>query len=155
MSERQHLILKISSVLWFMLGAVVALICCVSIISHYAPTIEMLFGVINAQEVIQSYTKILVKIDIFQAWNLTWASAVAMIGATFIWHKNITAIWVTAMVFGLTSIGLLLFVDPSMAQYYQFVLIIGLVAFSAAFLSFWVWLSIIGVIGEPELELSN
>lgn len=44
------------------------------------------------------------------AWNLTWFGIAAIIGANFIWRKNTTAIWVTAMICGLADLGRVVFI---------------------------------------------
>ncbi|MEM7011121.1 MAG: hypothetical protein AAF585_06515, partial [Verrucomicrobiota bacterium] len=45
------------------------------------------------------------------AWNLLWFGVVTIVGGVFIWRRNATAIWVTAMVGGLADLGYFLFLD--------------------------------------------
>jgi hypothetical protein len=44
-------------------------------------------------------------------FNIGWAGVVTLIGAVFIWRKNITAIFVTAMIGGLVDMAYLQFID--------------------------------------------
>jgi hypothetical protein len=44
-------------------------------------------------------------------FNIGWAGVVTLIGAVFIWRKNTTAIFVTAMVGGLFDMAYFLFID--------------------------------------------
>lgn len=44
-------------------------------------------------------------------FNLLWFGVVTTIGAFFIWQKNKTAIWFTALVGGLADLGYFLFLD--------------------------------------------
>ena len=74
-------------------------------------------------------------------WNLFWGGLVTVIGAVFIWRKNMTAIWVTAMVGGLLDIGYFVFLD--IPGYVNFVpgTLMTIVSGSAILLSGWVWVS--------------
>ncbi len=73
------------------------------------------------------------------AWNLLWFGLATIIGAVFIWRRNTTAIWVTAMVGGLADIGYFVFID--LAGYAKFVpgTIMTIVSASAIVLSFAAW----------------
>lgn len=74
-------------------------------------------------------------------WNLLWGGAVTVIGAVFIWRKNMTAIWVTGMVGGLLDIGYFVFVD--IPGYVHFIpgTLMTLISASAIILSGWVYFS--------------
>lgn len=74
-------------------------------------------------------------------WNLLWGGAVTLVGAGFVWRKNFTAIWVTAMVGGLLDVGYLIFVD--VPGYVHFVpgTVMTIISAAAILLSFWAWLS--------------
>ncbi|MEL7030132.1 MAG: hypothetical protein AAGL49_13215, partial [Pseudomonadota bacterium] len=74
-------------------------------------------------------------------WNLFWAGAATIVGAAFIWRKNLTSIWVTALIGGLFDVGYFVFIDlggygtffPGTSMTY--------VSATAIILSFWVWYS--------------
>ncbi len=70
------------------------------------------------------------------AWNLAWGGLVTIIGAVFIWRKNRTAIWVTAMIGGLLDVGYFVFVD--LGGYARFVpgTVITIISSLAIILSF-------------------
>jgi len=44
-------------------------------------------------------------------WNLIWFGIVTIVGGVFIWKKNRTAIWVSAMIGGLADLGYFIFMD--------------------------------------------
>ncbi|MEM1116373.1 MAG: hypothetical protein AAGJ11_07695, partial [Bacteroidota bacterium] len=74
-------------------------------------------------------------------WNLLWGGIVTIIGAVFIWRRNLTAIWVTAMVGGLLDVGYFLFLD--LGGHVRFIpgTLMTLVSATAILLSGRVWLA--------------
>ncbi len=74
-------------------------------------------------------------------FNLAWFGVATVIGAVFIWRKNLTAIWVTGMVGGLADVGYLLFVDfPGYVHFFPGTLM-TFISGIAVVLSFYVWLT--------------
>lgn len=74
-------------------------------------------------------------------WNLLWFGVATVIGAVFIWRRNMTAIWVTAMVGGLADLGYFLFLDiPGHVNIVPGT-IMTLISSTAIVLSGWVWLA--------------
>lgn len=72
-------------------------------------------------------------------FNLAWIGTVTVIGAFFVWRNSKTAIWVTAMVGGLTDLGYFIFLD--LGGFVNFVpgTVMTIVSSLAIILSFWVW----------------
>ncbi len=64
-----------------------------------------------------------------------------MIGAVFIWRRNLSSIWMTGMVGGLLEIGDLVFADSPGSVHFCPGALMALISASAAALSFWVWLT--------------
>ena len=74
-------------------------------------------------------------------WNLLWFGLVTTIAGAMIWRRNMTAIWVAAMIGGLADLGYLIFVDfGGYATFFPGTLM-TLIAGSAVLLGGWVWLA--------------
>ena len=75
------------------------------------------------------------------AWNLLWFGIVTSISGVMIWRRNLTAIWVSAMVGGLADLGYLAFVDIGGFGTFFPGTLMTLIAGSAIVLGGWVWFS--------------
>ena len=75
------------------------------------------------------------------AWNLLWFGMVTTLGGVMIWRRNMTAIWVSAMVGGLADAGYLVFVDFGGFATFIPGTLMTMIAGSAIVLGGWVWLS--------------
>ena len=64
---------------------------------------------------------------------------VTIIGAVFIWRKNMTAIWVTAMIGGLLDLGYFIFIDLGGFNLFVPGTIMTIISTLAIILSFTVW----------------
>ncbi|MEM6712508.1 MAG: hypothetical protein AAF590_09530 [Pseudomonadota bacterium] len=74
-------------------------------------------------------------------WSLLWFGLATIIGAVFIWRKNMTAIWVTVMVGGLVDLGYLSLVHlPGYLNVFPGP-VMTFISSAAIALSFWVWLT--------------
>jgi len=75
------------------------------------------------------------------ASNLLWFGIVTTLGGVMVWRRNMTAIWVSAMVGGLADLGYLVFVDFGGFATFVPGTLMTLVAGSAILLGGWVWLA--------------
>jgi hypothetical protein len=73
------------------------------------------------------------------AWNLAWGGLVTIIGAVLIWRKNMTAIWVTAMIGGLLDLGYFIFIDMGGFSLFVPGTIMTIISSLAIILSLFVW----------------
>ena len=141
MSQSHVLALKAASVLWVIWGLVHMLAGVIVIPADASNGFAAIADAIPPEALAATYHPAVNGILDQHGWNLLWGGLVTVVGAFFIWRRNITAIWVTGMVGGLLDIGYLVFVD--IPGYVNFVpgTVMTLVSGSAIALSFWVWLS--------------
>jgi len=141
MTSQQAFALKTAAVLWVIWGCVHMLAGLVVIPADAGSGFAAIADAVDANDLTGSYHPAVNGILDQHGWNLLWGGAATVIGAFFIWRKNITAIWVTAMVGGLLDLGYLIFVDlPGFVHFIPGTLM-TFISGSAIALSFWVWLS--------------
>lgn len=108
-------LLKASSVLWMIWGVFhfaigVAMIYLLSLgnaaLSHSFVSSDPLMA-----DLIREYAPIVTASLKQHSWNLAWFGVVTIVGSVFIWRKNATAIFVTALVGGLADFGYFIYVD--------------------------------------------
>jgi len=129
MSNAQAMVLKVAAVLWVIWGLVHMLAGIIVIpadasgglSADYHPAVN---GILDQH-----------------GWNLLWGGLATIVGAVFIWRKNLTAIWVTGMIGGLLDFGYLVFVDiPGFVMFVPGT-IMTFISGTAIVISFWVWLT--------------
>lgn len=141
MTERQALALKIAAVLWVVWGLVHMLAGVMVIPADASGGFAAIADAVEPAVLEADYHPAVNGILDQHGWNLFWGGLVTVIGAVFIWRKNLTAIWVTGMVGGLLDLGYLAFVDfPGFVHFIPGTLMTVISASAVAF-SFWVWLS--------------
>ena len=142
MSKNQALALKTAAVLWGIWGLVHMLAGFIVIPADASAGFAAIADAVDAKLLVADYHPAVNGILDQHGWNLLWGGLVTIIGAVFIWRKNLTAIWVTGMVGGLLDLGYLVFVDfPGFVNFIPGTLM-TLISGSAIILSFWVWLNI-------------
>ena len=141
MPRSKYLALQIAAVLWVIWGLVHALAGYIVLSSDASGGFQAIADAVSPELLSYEYHAAVGGILNQHGWNLAWFGLVTIIGAVFIWRKNTTAIWVTALVGGMADLGYLLFVD--LPGFVNFVpgTIMTIVSASAIVLSFWVWLS--------------
>jgi len=141
MSNNQATALKVAAVLWVIWGLVHMLAGVIIIPADATGGFQAIADAVDPELLTADYHPAVGGILNQHGWNLFWGGAVTVIGAIFIWKRNMTAIWVTGMVGGLLDIGYLVFVD--IPGYVLFVpgTLMTFVSGTAIALSFWVWLS--------------
>lgn len=74
-------------------------------------------------------------------WNLAWIGITTIVCGVFVWRRNMTAIWLAALVGGMADIGYFVFLD--LAGHVNFApgTVMTLVSSVAIFSSGWVWFS--------------
>ncbi|MEO1642740.1 MAG: hypothetical protein AAFR74_05340 [Pseudomonadota bacterium] len=141
MSSTHALVLKIATVLWVIWGLVHMLAGAIVIPADASGGFSAIADAVDPALLEADYHPAIGGILNQHGWNLLWGGFVTLVGAIFIWRKNMTAIWVTAMVGGLLDLGYLMFVD--VPGYVNFMpgTVMTIVSGSAIVLSGWVWLS--------------
>ncbi len=141
MTQRQALTLKVAAVLWVIWGAVHMLAGVIVIPADAGAGFAAIADAVDPALLEADYHPAVNGILDQHGWNLLWGGLATIIGAFFIWRKNLTAVWVTGMVGGLLDVGYLVFVDvPGFVQFFPGTLM-TFISGSAVALSFWVWLS--------------
>lgn len=141
MADRQVLALKVASVLWVIWGIVHVLGGVVTMGVDATTGFQGIAAAVNPDELVADYHPAVEAVLNQHGWNLFWAGATTIVGAVFIWRKNLTAIWVTGLVGGLFDVGYFVFID--LGGYGTFFpgTSMTFVSGSAIILSFWVWLT--------------
>ncbi|MEO0412487.1 MAG: hypothetical protein AAF221_11690 [Pseudomonadota bacterium] len=142
MTNTQSAVLKVSAGLWIVWGLVHLLAGIVVITADASSGFAAIADAIDPAALAYDYHPAAAGILNQHGWNLAWGGAVTIIGAVFIWRKNLTAIWVTAMVGGLLDIGYFLFMDIPGFVHFVPGTVMTIVSASAILLSFWVWRSV-------------
>lgn len=133
-------LLKVAAVLWVIWGLVHAFAGVMTIIQEPADGFAAIADAVDPVLLAGDYHPAVGGILNQHGFNLLWVGLATFVGAVFIWRGNMTAIWVTAMVGGLTDVGYFLFVD--IPGYVNFVpgTVMTIVSATAIVLSFRVWL---------------
>ena len=141
MSSTHALVLKIAAVLWVIWGLIHMLAGVIIISADASGGFSAIADAVDPALLEADYHPAVGGILDQHGWNLLWGGAATLIGAIFIWRKNMTAIWVTAMIGGLLDIGYFVFVDiPGYVNFLPGTLM-TIVSSTAIILSGWVWFS--------------
>lgn len=134
-----NLALKLSAILWVIWGFVHVLGGIITISVDTSSGFQGIAAAVEPSALLAQYHPAVGAILNQHGWNLLWAGSVTIVGAYFIWFKNATAIWVTAMVGGLFDIGYFVFID--LGGYGTFFpgTSMTIVSAAAILLSFYVW----------------
>ncbi|MEM6285881.1 MAG: hypothetical protein AAF845_01860 [Bacteroidota bacterium] len=134
-------LLKIAAVLWVVWGVVHAFAGVMTIASDPATGFGNIADAVDPAVFVLDYPDAVGAVLNQHGWNLLWGGIVTIIGAVFIWRRNLTAIWVTAMVGGLLDVGYFLFLD--LGGHVRFIpgTLMTLVSATAILLSGRVWLA--------------
>ncbi|MEM9619937.1 MAG: hypothetical protein AAF936_18435 [Pseudomonadota bacterium] len=141
MSQTHLMALKAAAVLWVIWGLVHMLAGFIVIPADASGGFAAIADAVDPEALAADYHPAVNGILDQHGWNLLWGGFATVVGAIFIWRRNLTAIWVTGMIGGLLDVGYLVFVD--IPGYVNFMpgTVMTLVSGSAIVLSFWVWLS--------------
>ena len=134
-------LLKIAAALWVIWGLVHAFAGVMTIAADPATGFGNIADAVDPAVLAMNYPDAVGAVLNQHGWNLLWGGIVTIVGAVFIWRRNLTAVWVTAMVGGLLDVGYFLFLD--LGGYVRFVpgTIMTLISATAILLSGWVWLA--------------
>jgi hypothetical protein len=141
MSTTQTTALKIASVLWIIWGLVHAFAGVMVISSDAAGGFAAILDAMDPASFQIAWPEGTGALLNQHAWNLLWGGVVTIIAGALIWRRNMTAIWLAAMVGGLLDLGYFMFVD--LGDYVHFLpgTLMTLISASAILLSGWVWLA--------------
>ena len=141
MNNTQVNALRVTAVLWFIWGVVHAFFGVAIMSMDASEGFAAIAAGVAPEAVSADYHPAVAAILNQHAWNLLWFGMVTTLGGVMIWRRNMTAIWVSAMVGGLADLGYLVFVDVGgFATFFPGTLM-TLIAGSAMVLGAWVWLS--------------
>lgn len=133
-------LLKVAAGLWVVWGLVHAFAGVMTIIQDPADGFAAIADAVDPGLIAGDYHPAVGGILNQHGFNLLWVGLATFVGAVFIWRGNMTAIWVTAMVGGLTDVGYFLFVDiPGFVNFVPGT-VMTIVSATAIILSFRVWL---------------
>ena len=141
MSNSQAIALKVAAGLWVIWGLVHMLAGFIVIPADASGGFAAIADAVDPKILEADYHPAVNGILDQHGWNLLWGGLATVIGAVFIWRKNVTAIWVTGMIGGLLDLGYLIFVDVPGFVNFMPGTVMTLVSGSAIVLSFWVWLT--------------
>jgi hypothetical protein len=140
MTKTQTTVLRIAAVLWVIWGLVHTLAGVMTIIQAPSGGFAAIADAVDPALMVADYHPAVGGVLNQHGFNLLWIGLATIVGAVFIWRRNMTAIWVTAMVGGLADVGYLLFVDlPGHVNFFPGT-VMTLISASAIVLSFSVWL---------------
>lgn len=141
MSTLQINLLRAAAVLWVLWGLVHVLAGGMVLFSDATGAVQAVADAVPADALVGDYHAAVGGILNQHGWNLGWFGLATIVGAVFVWRRNMTAIWVTAMVGGLADLGYFLFLDISGHVHFVPGTIMTLISASAIILSGWVWFS--------------
>ncbi|MEO1038902.1 MAG: hypothetical protein AAFX09_05100 [Pseudomonadota bacterium] len=141
MSQPKALALKLAAILWVIWGLVHLFAGVLVLAGDTASGFQAIADAVAPDTLAMDYPAAVGGIQDQHAWNLAWFGIATMIGAVFIWRRNLTAIWVTGMVGGFADLGYFFFLD--LPGYVHFIpgTLMTLISGTAVLISFWVWLT--------------
>lgn len=139
MSNNQMLALKIAAVLWVIWGLVHMFAGVMTISQDTVGSIAGIADGVDPALLAGDYHPAVGAIINQHGFNLLWIGAFTLVGAIFIWRANLTAIWTTAVVGGVTDIGYFVFIDlGGFANFFPGT-VMTIISASAVILSVPVW----------------
>lgn len=141
MSNAKINALRATAVLWVIWGVVHAFFGVAIMSMDASEGFAAIAAGVDPEAVSAAYHPAVAAILNQHAWNLLWFGAVTSIGGVMIWRRNMTAIWVSAMVGGVADLGYLIFVDFGGFATFIPGTLMTLIAGSATVLGGWVWLT--------------
>ncbi|MEM9148729.1 MAG: hypothetical protein AAGC57_21485 [Pseudomonadota bacterium] len=134
-------LLKIAAGLWVVWGLVHMLAGVIVLSADAVGAVQAIADAVDPAQLAGDYPDAAGGILNQHGWNLLWFGVVTLVGGAFIWRRNMTAIWVTALVGGLADLGYFLFLDlPGFVNFMPGTLM-TLVSSAAILLSGYVWLA--------------
>ena len=141
MTRTQTAALKIAAVLWVIWGLVHMLAGVMTILQAPSEGFAAIADAVDPALLVAEYHPAVGGVLNQHGFNLLWIGLATIVGAVFIWRRNLNAIWMTAVVGGLADVGYLLFVDlPGYVNFFPGTLM-TLISASAILFSFPVLLS--------------
>lgn len=133
------LLLRAAAVLWLVWGLVHVLAGVMTLAGETVAKVQGIADGVDPATLALAYPDAVGAILNQHGFNLLWFGVVAIVGAWFIWRRNGTAVFVTAVVGGLADVGYFVFVD--LGGYNNFVpgTVMTIVSASAIVLSVCAW----------------
>ncbi|MEM6776120.1 MAG: hypothetical protein AAF670_00605 [Planctomycetota bacterium] len=105
------ILLRLSSILWMIWGVVHVLAGVMTISRDTSNAVAGIADTVNLDEVEMAYPAAAGAIINQHGFNLLWIGAVTAVCALFVWRRSSAAMFLAALVGGLTDIGYFLFMD--------------------------------------------
>ena len=133
------LLLRTAAVLWLVWGLVHVVAGIMTLAGETVAKVQGIADGVDPVTLAVAYPDAVGAILNQHGFNLLWFGIVATVGAWFIWRRNGTAVFATAVVGGLADIGYFVFVD--LGGYNNFVpgTVMTIVSASAIVLSVYAW----------------
>jgi len=139
MTKSHTTALKIAAVLWVIWGLVHLLAGVLTMAQDATGAVQGIADATAPDTLVNDYAPAVGALINQHGWNLAWIGVVTALGGVFIWRANLTAIWVTAMIGGLTDIGYFLFMDLGGYVHFFPGTVMTMISGTAVLLSAWVW----------------
>ncbi|MEM9843428.1 MAG: hypothetical protein AAF965_01395 [Pseudomonadota bacterium] len=133
-------LLRISAVLWAIWGAVHIFAGVIIITSDATGAVQAVADAVDPQTLVRDYPAAAGALFNQHGWNLGWIGLVTLLCAVLIWRRNMTAVWLAALVGGLADIGYFVFLDLPGHVHFVPGTLMTVFSASAILLSFAVWL---------------
>ncbi len=141
MTNTQSTTLKIIAVLWVIWGLVHALAGVLTIAQDTPAAIAGIADAVDPALLAGPYHDAAGALINQHGFNLLWIGLFTAVGGIFIWAKNLTWMFFTAVVGGLTDVGYFAFMDLGGFVHFVPGTVMTLISASAILLSVWVWYS--------------
>ena len=135
-NSQTNVLLRTAAILWVVWGVVHVLAGVMTISQETAAAISGIADAVDPETLKLDYPAAAGAIVNQHGFNLAWIGTVTSIGAIFVWQRKRWAIWLTALIAGLTDIGYFLFMD--LGGYVNFIpgTVMTLICAAAIVLSF-------------------
>ncbi len=141
MTSAQSTTLKIISVLWVVWGLVHAFAGVMTISLDAPDAVAGIADAVDPALLVGPYHEAAGGLINQHGFNLLWIGVFTAFGGILIWRGDLTWLFFTALVGGLTDVGYFLFMDLGGFVHFVPGTVMTLISASAVLLSLWVWFS--------------
>lgn len=110
-TSRSKLLLKVSAALWVIWGIVHMLAGVLTMSQDTAGAVQGIADAVEPSTLEMEYPDAVGAVINQHGFNLLWVGLVTLVCAVFIWRRSVAAVFLAAMVGGLTDIGYFVFLD--------------------------------------------
>lgn len=110
-TSRSKLLLKVSAALWVIWGIVHMLAGVLTMSQDTAGAVQGIADAVEPSTLEMDYPDAVGAVINQHGFNLLWVGLVTLVCAVFIWRRSVAAVFLAALVGGLTDIGYFVFLD--------------------------------------------